>query len=57
MQLILEIPFNKEMTHLCSLILLHHHIDEGLKGEYRTVKDPFILWNNLKEQFNPPEVE
>ena len=57
MQLILEIPFNKEMTHLCSLILLHHHIDEGLKGEYRTVKDPFIIWNNLKEQFNPPEME
>ena len=31
------------------LIFLRHHIDEGLKGEYLTVKDPFILWNNLME--------
>ena len=32
-----------------ALIFLHHHIDEGLKGEYLTVKDLFILWNNLRE--------
>ena len=25
------------------LIFLHHHIDEGLKSEYLTVKDPLIL--------------
>ena len=25
-----------------ALIFLNHHIDEGLKGEYLTVKDPFI---------------
>ena len=41
------------MTHPCSLILLHHYIDEGLKGEYHMVKDLFILWNNLKEQLKP----
>ena len=33
-----------------ALIFLRHHIDEGLKGEYLTVKDSFILWNNLREQ-------
>ena len=26
-----------------TLIFLCHHIDEGLKGEYLTVKNPFIL--------------
>ena len=53
MQLILELRFKKEMTHPCSVILLHHYIDEGLKGEYHMVKDLFILWNNLKEQLKP----
>ena len=32
-----------------ALIFLRHHIDEGLKGEYITIKDLFILWNNLRE--------
>ena len=31
-----------------ALIFLHHHIDEGLKSEYLTVKDPLILWTSLK---------
>ena len=35
-----------------ALIFLHHRIDEGLKGEYHTVKDPFILWNNLRERYD-----
>ena len=26
-----------------ALIFLRHHIDEGLKGEYLTIKDTFIL--------------
>ena len=26
-----------------ALIFLHHHIDEGLKSKYLTVKDPLIL--------------
>ena len=30
-------------------IFLCHDIDERLKGEYHTVKDPFIIWNNLKK--------
>ena len=29
--------------HTRALIFLCHHIDEGLKGEYLTVKDPFII--------------
>jgi len=32
------------------MILLHHHLDEGLKMEYLTVKDPLVLWNNLKDR-------
>ena len=35
-----------------ALIFLHHRIDEGLKSEYHTVKDPFILWNNLRERYD-----
>ena len=35
-----------------ALIFLRHHIDEGLKGEYHIVKDPFILWNNLKKRYD-----
>ena len=35
-----------------ALIFLHHHIDEGLKGKYLTVKDHFIIWNNLKERYD-----
>ena len=35
-----------------ALIFLSHHIDEGVKGEYLTVKDFFILWNNLKELYD-----
>ena len=26
-----------------ALIFIHHHIDESLKSEYLTVKDPLIL--------------
>ena len=35
-----------------ALIFLRHHFDEGLKGEYLTVKDPFIIWNNLRERYD-----
>ena len=34
-----------------SMIFLRRHLDEGLKCEYLTVRDPLILWNNLKERF------
>ena len=38
--------------HAKSLIFLRHHIDEGLKVEYLTMKDPLVLWNNLKERYD-----
>jgi len=35
-----------------AMIFLRHHIHEGLKSEYLTVKDPLVLWNNLKERYD-----
>ncbi|XP_019246370.1 PREDICTED: uncharacterized protein LOC109226020 [Nicotiana attenuata] len=35
-----------------AMIFLRHHLDEGLKMEYLTVRDPVILWNNLKDRYD-----
>ena len=35
-----------------SMIFLRHHIHEGLKIEYLTVKDLADLWESLKERFD-----
>ncbi|KAK4268714.1 hypothetical protein QN277_025328 [Acacia crassicarpa] len=35
-----------------SMIFLCHHLHENLKIEYLTVKDPLVLWNNLKERYD-----
>ncbi|XP_071939571.1 uncharacterized protein [Coffea arabica] len=35
-----------------AMIFLRHHLDEGLKSEYLTVKDPLVLWRDLKERFD-----
>ena len=35
-----------------ALIFLCHHLHEGLKNEYLTVKDLFTLWSNLKEMYD-----
>ncbi|KAK8337432.1 hypothetical protein V6Z12_A09G185000 [Gossypium hirsutum] len=35
-----------------AMIFLRHHLHEGLKTEYLTVKDPQILWANLKERYD-----
>ncbi|XP_021851982.2 uncharacterized protein [Spinacia oleracea] len=35
-----------------AMIFLRHHLHEGLKIEYLTVKDPQILWSNLKERYD-----
>ncbi|XP_070032073.1 uncharacterized protein [Nicotiana tomentosiformis] len=45
---------NKASTQDCAkaLIFLRHHLDEGLKIEYLTVKDPLVLWNGLKESYD-----
>ena len=34
------------------MIFLRHHLDEGLKNEYFTIKDPLVLWKNLKERYD-----
>ncbi|XP_049399981.1 uncharacterized protein LOC125864087 [Solanum stenotomum] len=45
---------NKASKQDCAkaMIFLRHHIDEILKIEYLTVKDPLVLWNNLKERYD-----
>ncbi|XP_070022643.1 uncharacterized protein [Nicotiana sylvestris] len=45
---------DKTSTQDCvkALIFLRHHLNEGLKIEYLTVKDPFVLWNGLKERYD-----
>ncbi|KAK9735043.1 hypothetical protein RND81_04G179900 [Saponaria officinalis] len=35
-----------------SMIFLRHHLHEGLKNEYLTVKDPQTLWSDLKERYD-----
>ena len=41
---------NKNCTR--AMIFLRHHLDEILKIEYLTVKDPLTLSKNLKERFD-----
>ncbi|XP_015087051.1 uncharacterized protein LOC107030196 [Solanum pennellii] len=45
---------NKASNQNCAraMIFLRHHLDEILKIEYLIVKDPLVLWNNLKERFD-----
>ncbi|XP_009759843.1 uncharacterized protein [Nicotiana sylvestris] len=35
-----------------AMIFLRHHLDEGLKSEYLTLKDPFQLWTSLKKRYD-----
>ncbi|XP_009763091.2 uncharacterized protein [Nicotiana sylvestris] len=35
-----------------AIVFLRHHLDEGLKTEYLTLKDPFKLWSSLKERYD-----
>lgn len=35
-----------------TMIFIRRHLDEGLKYEYMTVKDPKVLWKDLKEIFD-----
>ena len=34
------------------MVFLRHHLNEGLKNEYLTIKDPLVLWKNLKERYD-----
>lgn len=35
-----------------AMIFLRHHFHEDLKNEYLSVKDPHILWNDLKDRYD-----
>ena len=35
-----------------AMIFLCHHLHEELKIEYITIKDPLILWKNLKDKYD-----
>ena len=35
-----------------ALIFLRHHLDESLKNEYLTIKDPLVLWQSLKDRYD-----
>jgi hypothetical protein len=34
-----------------AMIFIRYHLHEELKTEYLTVKNPLILWNNLRERY------
>ena len=44
---------NAESQQDCAkaMIFIPHHFHEELKTEYLTIKDPLILWNNLRERY------
>ncbi|XP_026436143.1 uncharacterized protein LOC113334005 [Papaver somniferum] len=46
--------YNKESQEDRSkeLIFIRHHLDEALKSQYLTVKDPYTLWTELKDGFD-----
>nr|GLL24690.1 uncharacterized protein LOC109176566 [Ipomoea trifida] len=35
-----------------AMIFIRHHLDQGLKDEYLTVKEPLELWKMLKERYD-----
>ena len=35
-----------------AMIFLRHHLDESLKNEYLTIKDPLVLWKKIKERYD-----
>ena len=41
-----------QQDEVLALIFLHHHIHEGLRTEYLTVKEPDVLWNCLKDIYD-----
>ncbi|CAM8959710.1 unnamed protein product [Rhodiola kirilowii] len=41
-----------EQNKAQAMIFLRHHLHEGLKYEYLTIKDPSILWKELKERYD-----
>ncbi|XP_074374727.1 uncharacterized protein LOC141715145 [Apium graveolens] len=41
-----------ELNRAKAMIFLRRHLDEGLKSEYLTVKNPLELWKNLKDRYD-----
>ena len=39
-----------------ALIFLRHHLDESLKNEYLTVKDPLVLWQSLQDRYDHQKI-
>ena len=39
-----------------AMIFLRHHLHEGLKAEYLTIKDPLELWTNLKDRYDHQKI-
>ena len=35
-----------------AIMLIRRHIQEELKNEYLTVKDPLVLWKNLRDRYD-----
>ncbi|XP_059281381.1 uncharacterized protein LOC132035079 [Lycium ferocissimum] len=35
-----------------AMLVMRHHLDEALKIEYLSIKDPLVLWKNLKEMYD-----
>ena len=42
--------------HAKALIFLRHYLDESLKNEYLTVKDPLVLWQSLKDRYDHQKI-
>ena len=40
-----------QQDHAKPMIFIRHHLHEELKTEYLIIKDPLILWNNLRERY------
>ena len=41
---------NKDRAKI--LILIRHDLNESLRNEYLTIKEPVVLWINLKERYD-----
>ena len=39
-----------------AMVILRHYLHEGLRDEYLTIKDPLVLWNNLKEMYDHQKI-
>jgi len=42
----------QDRTKAKEMIFIRHHLYEGLKFEYLTIKNPLVLWQNLKNIYD-----